>query len=254
MEAFVPFIIVCPLVFAAGFVDAIAGGGGLISLPAYLIAGLPVHAALGTNKLSSCMGTALATARYARHGFVNLRRSIVCAAVALLGSTLGANIALMVSDGAFKIIMLVVVPLTALYLLRRKDFGEERRPYPGARTLALCTAIAFSLGIYDGVYGPGTGTFLILLFITVAHLSLDEAAGTCKVVNLTTNVAALAVFLSHGTVWLALGLTAGVCNMVGAWIGTSFFMGKGIGIVRPLMLCVLAVFFCKLLWDLIAGA
>ena len=246
-------MIVCPLVCAAGFVDAIAGGGGLISLPAYLIAGLPVHTALGTNKMSSCMGTALATGRYARHGFVNLRRSLLCAAFALVGSTVGANVALMVSDGTFRIIMLVVVPLTALYLLRRKDFGEERAPYPRVRTLVLCVAIALSLGIYDGIYGPGTGTFLILLFMTVAHLSLDEAAGTCKVVNLTTNVAALTVFLTHGTVWLALGLTAGIFNMIGAWVGTSFFMGKGVRIVRPLMLCVLAVFFVKLLWDVVSG-
>lgn len=254
MEALLPFIIVCPLVCAAGFVDAIAGGGGLISLPAYLIAGLPVHTALGTNKMSSCMGTALATLRYARHGFVNLRRSAICAACALVGSVLGANVALMVSDGIFRIIMLVVVPLTALYLLRRKDFGEERTPYSQGRTTALCMGIAFALGIYDGIYGPGTGTFLILLFMTVAHLSLDEAAGTCKVVNLTTNVAALTVFLAHGTTWVALGLTAGLFNMLGAWLGTSFFMGKGIRVVRPLMLCVLAVFFVKLLWDVLAGA
>lgn len=254
METLLPFVIVCPLVFAAGFVDAIAGGGGLISLPAYLIAGLPVHAALGTNKMSSCMGTALATFRYARHGFVNLRRSVICAAVSLVGSALGANVALMVSDEAFRVVMLVVVPLTALYLMRRKDFGEERPPFPHRRTLALCAAISFALGIYDGVYGPGTGTFLILLFMTVAHLSLDEAAGTCKVVNLTTNVAALAVFVLHGTAWVALGLVAGLFNMLGAWVGTSFFMGKGVRIVRPLMLGVLAVFFVKLLWDVVAGA
>ena len=191
MEALLPFLIVCPLVFVAGFVDAIAGGGGLISLPAYLISGLPVHTALGTNKMSSLMGTSLATWRYARHGFVNLRRSAVCAAFALVGSALGANVALLVSDGVFKLIMLVVVPLTGCYIMFHKGFGEAREPLAPTRTLALCTAISFAMGLYDGFYGPGTGTFLILLFLAAAHLTLDEAAGTAKVVNLTTNVGGL---------------------------------------------------------------
>ena len=220
MEALLPFLIVCPLVFVAGFVDAIAGGGGLISLPAYLISGLPVHTALGTNKMSSLMGTSLATWRYARHGFVNLRRSAVCAAFALVGSALGANVALLVSDGVFKLIMLVVVPLTGCYIMFHKGFGEAREPLAPTRTLALCTAISFAMGLYDGFYGPGTGTFLILLFMAAAHLTLDEAAGTAKVVNLTTNVAAFSVFVLHGTVWLPLGLTAGLFNMAWvAWLG-----------------------------------
>ena len=254
MEALLPFLIVCPLVFVAGFVDAIAGGGGLISLPAYLISGLPVHTALGTNKMSSLMGTSLATWRYARHGFVNLRCSAVCAAFALVGSALGANVALLVSDGVFKLIMLVVVPLTGCYIMFHKGFGEAREPLAPTRTLALCTAISFAMGLYDGFYGPGTGTFLILLFMAAAHLTLDEAAGTAKVVNLTTNVAAFSVFALHGSVWLPLGLTAGLFNMVGAWIGTSFFIGKGVRVTRPIMLVVLAVFFVKLIWDLVAGA
>ena len=255
MEAlapFVPYLIVCPLVFVAGFIDAIAGGGGLISLPAYLIAGLPVHTALGTNKLSSCMGTALATLRYARHGFVNVRRAAVCAAFALAGSALGANLALLIAEDAFKAIMLVVVPLTAFYVMRHRDFGAEaREPLPWARTLLLCAGISFTLGVYDGVYGPGTGTFLTLAFMSLAHLPLNDATGTCKVVNLSTNVAAVTVFLANGTPWIALGLTAGAFNMVGAWLGSSLFMGKGVRAVRPVMLAVLAVFFVKVALELL---
>lgn len=255
MEAlgpFVPFLIVCPLVFVAGFIDAVAGGGGLISLPAYLIAGLPVHTALGTNKLSSCMGTALATLRYARHGYINARRSVVCAAFALAGSALGANLAMLIADDVFKAIMLVVVPVTAFYVMRHRDFGiGEREALSWGRTVALCAAVSFGLGIYDGVYGPGTGTFLTLAFISLTHLPLDEATGTCKVVNLSTNVAALTVFLLHGTPWLALGITAGLFNMVGAWLGSSFFMGKGVQAVRPVMLAVLAVFFVKIVLELL---
>lgn len=257
MEAlapYVPYLIVCPLVFVAGFIDAIAGGGGLISLPAYLIAGLPVHTALGTNKLSSCMGTALATLRYARHGFVNIRQSLLCAAFALVGSTIGANIALMIADDVFKVIMLVIVPLTALYVMKRKDFEQAEHPLPPLQTIALCIAISFALGLYDGFYGPGTGTFLIIGYMTLAHLKMADAAGTCKVVNLSTNIAAVAVFLSNGTPWVALGVTAGVFNMVGAWLGTGFFMGKGIKVVRPVMLLVLTIFFVKIVLELLGVA
>lgn len=250
MDQLAVYLIVCPLVFVAGFIDAIAGGGGLISLPAYLIAGLPVHSALGTNKLSSCMGTALATLRYARHGFVNVRRSLACATVALVGSAVGANVALLIDDRVFKVIMLIVVPLTALYVLRRKGFGEQLPPLSSRRTLAVCMASSLALGLYDGLYGPGTGTFLMVLFMSVAHLSLDEAAGTCKVVNLTTNVAALVVFVSHGTTLVTLGLVAGAFNMVGAWLGSGYFMGKGIRAVKPVMLTVLVIFFVKLAGEL----
>lgn len=248
------YLIVCPLVFVAGLVDAIAGGGGLISLPAYLMSGLPVHMALGTNKMSSCMGTALATLRYARRGFVRPGRAAICAAAGLAGSVAGARVALALDDGAFKAVMLVVVPATAAYVMLHRRLDAEKEPLPAGRTLLLCAAISVSLGAYDGFYGPGTGTFLTLAYMGLAHLGLSEAAGTCKAVNLTTNAAALAVFLMHGTVLLPLGLTAGLFNMAGAWVGTSCFIGKGAGAVRPVMLAVLAVFFVRLLADVLGGA
>ena len=251
MPAF-PFLVVCPLVFIAGFIDAIAGGGGLISLPAFLIAGLPSHVALGTNKLSSCMGTALATWRYAQKGYINVRRSAVCAAVALVGSVAGAKLVLMIDDGAFKIVMLVIVPLVALYVLTHKALDEvDGDPLPARTTLVICAASSLAIGVYDGFFGPGTGTFLMLAFMRLARLKVSEAAGTCKVVNLTTNIAALAVFLTSGVTWVALGFTAGLFNMAGAWLGVNFFVGKGIRAVRPIMLVVLAIFFVKLLVDIL---
>lgn len=251
MATLATYLIVCPLVFVAGFVDAIAGGGGLISLPAYLMSGLPVHLALGTNKMSSCMGTALATLRYARHGFVRPGRAALCAALGLAGSVAGARAALALDDEAFKVVMLVVVPLTAAYVMFHKRLDAEKEPLPAGRTLLLCAAISLSLGAYDGFFGPGTGTFLTLAYMGVAHLGLSEAAGTCKSVNLTTNAAALGVFLASGSVLVPLGLAAGLFNMAGAWLGTGFFMGKGVRAVRPVMLVVLAVFFVRLLADVL---
>ena len=158
----VTYLIVCPLVFLGGFVDAVAGGGGLISLPAYMIAGLPVHNAIATNKLSSAMGTSVATAKLALDRYIPWKKALPCVIAALIGSGIGARLALMVTDAVFKRIMLVVLPLTAFYILRKKDFSEKPDPLPFWPTLLLSVSIALVIGMYDGFYGPGTGTFLIL--------------------------------------------------------------------------------------------
>ena len=114
------YLIICPLVFLAGFIDAIAGGGGLISLPAYLFAGLPVHNAIATNKLSSTMGTTISTLKYAKNGFINYKRAIPCVFFALFGASIGANLALIISDKFFIIIMLIILPFIAFYVLKSK--------------------------------------------------------------------------------------------------------------------------------------
>lgn len=248
------FIIICPLVFLAGFVDAIAGGGGLISLPAYLIAGLPVHNAIGTNKLSSGMGTAVATLKFARSGFIPWKQASVCVVLALVGSTAGAKLALLLGDRIFKIIMLVVLPLTAAYVLHGKALKEteEREPYPFRKTMLISAAAALVIGMYDGFYGPGTGTFLLLILTGVAHMELREANGITKAINLSTNVAALAVYLTSGKVLLMLGLVAGVFSIAGNYIGARFFSNKGAKSVKPVILVVLTIFFIRVLSEIVS--
>ncbi|MCD8224412.1 MAG: sulfite exporter TauE/SafE family protein [Clostridiales bacterium] len=246
------FMIICPLVFLAGFVDAIAGGGGLISLPAYMIAGLPVHMAIGTNKLSSGMGTSVATWRFSRKGYICWKQAIVCVVCALVGSATGANIALLISDAYFKMIMLVILPLTAAYVLHCRSFDIQKTPYSMEKTTALSMAVALVIGVYDGFYGPGAGTFLILLLTAVAHMPLRSANGVAKVINLTTNISALAVYLLNGKVILALGLTAGCFSVVGNYAGTCFFSHWGAKSVKPLMLTVLVIFFVKVCSELVA--
>lgn len=245
-----PFLIVCPLVFFAGLVDALAGGGGLISLPAYLIAGLPVHYAIGTNKLSSGMGTALATFRYARQGYIHWRLGGCCAVLALVGSASGAKLALLIADDIFTLLMLIILPLTGLYLLRGKALKEPGLPYSARKTTLISMGIALVIGVYDGFYGPGTGTFLILLLTGAAHLPLSSANGIAKVINLTTNLSALALFLVHGKVLLPLGLAAGAFSLLGNYLGTRCFDRGGARVVRPLMILVLGIFFCKVLGEL----
>ena len=247
------FLIVCPLIFIAGFIDSIAGGGGLISLPAYLISGLPVHTCIATNKLSSSMGTVISTGRYVRAGYVDLRLSVFCVAAALVGASLGANLALMIDDTLFRMLMLVILPLTAFYVLRKKDLfaGSQRDDLPFARLAALASVIAFVLGMYDGFYGPGTGTFLILVFTGLAHMSLSSANGIAKVINWVTNITSMAVFLTNGRVLLPLGLTAGCFSIAGSYIGTRFFDSRGAKIVRPVMIGVLIIFFIKVILELV---
>lgn len=244
------FLIVCPLVGLAGFIDAIAGGGGLISLPAYLIAGLPPHAAIGTNKFGSCCGTVVATWQFARHGFIRWKQAVPVVALALVGSWLGARLALMVDPGTFKIIMLVILPLTGVYVLNKKALQASNPPYSVRRTMLIVALLSFVIGVYDGFYGPGTGTFLMLLLTAVAHVSLNEAAGLTKVINLSTNVAALAVFLTHGVVWMPLALAAAAFSVVGNYMGAKYFVSKGTGFVKPVIIIVLSLFFVKLCYEL----
>ena len=246
----IQYLIVCPLIFLASFVDAVAGGGGLISLTAYLIAGLPAHNAIATNKLSSSLGTAFATARYARDGFIPWRKALGCVAFALIGSACGAELALLIDERVFRIAMLVVLPVTAIYVFRSKALIAEKEPLPFGKTVVISCSVALLLGVYDGIYGPGTGTFLILLLTAAAHMSLDNAQGTAKLINLSTNLAALGVFIVNGQVIYALGLVAAVFSVAGSFVGTRCYEKGGSKAVKPIMICVLAIFFVKVIIEL----
>ncbi|MCD8083585.1 MAG: TSUP family transporter [Clostridiales bacterium] len=247
------FLIVCPLTFLAGVVDSIAGGGGLISLPAFLIAGVPVHFAVGTNKLSSSMGTVISTARYVRHGYIRGREAIRIAVfavlAALIGSTVGSTLSLMVSEQLLKNMMIVILPVVAYYVLRNKNLDEAsgREPLSTPLTLAVTVLAAFVIGCYDGFYGPGTGTFLILALTGAARLDLKRAEGLTKVINLTSNVTALVNFMINGKVDYRLGLCAGCFCIVGHYLGAGLVVHNGQRIVRPMLLVVLAILFVKIL-------
>lgn len=244
------YLIICPLLFLAGFIDAIAGGGGLISLPACMLAGLPAHQAIGTNKLSSLMGEGVSTFEYARSGYVHWKRALLGAVIAVITSTIGAKLALQVSDKSFQIIMLILLPLIAVYVLRSKTLKESKETYSNAKTAALYLIIATVVGIYGGFYGPGTGTFLLLLLLGVAHVSLQEAAGTTKVISLIVDLMSILVFSQEGQVRITLGITAGIFSMAGNYVGVRFFKKKGVKFVKPLICIVLTIFFIKIIYEI----
>lgn len=242
------FLIVCPLIFLAGFVDAIGGGGGLISLPAYLLAGVPIHQAIATNKLSSACGTALATARFIKSGLVNWKLAIPTILLAMLGSSLGANASLAMDEGVMEQVLIFVLPVAAFIVLNPRLFRDNDAQLKlDAKTWITALVSSLIVGFYDGFYGPGTGTFLIIAFTVFAGLSLRSANAQAKVINLTTNITSLAIFLMNGQVIFLLGIAAALCNMIGGYLGAGLALSKGSRITRPVIILVLGLLLLKVL-------
>lgn len=243
------FLIICPLLFLAGLVDSIGGGGGLISLPAYLLAGLPAHNAIATNKLSSTCGTSLTTIRFLKSGLINLRLAIPSVVAAFMGSSLGARLSMQMEEQVMKTVLFIVLPVSALIVMNRhlfRDSGGENTAV-NRKTMAVCVLSALVIGGYDGFYGPGTGTFLIIAFTAFAKMNVRSANAQAKVINLTSNITSLAVFLLGGQVVILLGLAGSACNMLGNYIGSGLALTKGAKIVRPVILAVLLLLFLKIL-------
>ena len=171
----------------------------------------------------------------------------MCSIVALFASSLGARLTLLLDEKIFSCVLLVILPLTAFYVFRAKDLSPTGAPRGRFEMYLIAILASIVIGIYDGFYGPGTGTFLLLILTGVARMKLTEANGLTKAINLSTNVAALAVLMFYGKVLLALGLIAGLFNMLGNYLGTRSFISGGSKIVRPLIILVLAIFMIKII-------
>ena len=238
------FLIVCPLLFLGGLVDAIGGGGGLITLPAYMLAGVPVHQAIATNKLSSTCGTTLATIRFIREGLVNWRLAVPTVIMAVIGSSLGANVSLAVSADVMEKVLIFVLPVVAIVVLSPKLFrdGDDELKLSGKTW-----AVAIGASLLVGFYGPGTGTFLIIAFTVLAGINPRRANAQAKIINLSSNIAGLAVFILNGQVFFPLGIAAAVCNMAGNYVGAGLAITKGSRITRPVIILVLGLLFMKIL-------
>lgn len=245
--------LIFPLVFLAGFVDSIAGGGGLISLTSYLAIGLPSHMALGTNKFSSSLGTSIATYRFAKNKHIQWETAAFSFVGSLAGSAIGAQIALLIDERILSYLVIGIVPFVAVFLLLKKDIGEKEKQLSTARSAALAVLIGLIIGAYDGFFGPGTGTFLIMAFTSVLGLSLLKACGNAKVVNLASNIAALATFLFNGNVYFLLAVPCAACGILGNYLGAGMAMKRGAKVVRPMMLFVIVLLLVKIVWDLFQG-
>lgn len=246
----VKLILLCAAGFTAAAVDAIAGGGGLISLPSILAAGVPPHFALGTNKIASTFGACTSAYTFTRLGkvFIPLIRfTVPCTFV---GSVVGVLTALKIGQGFLKIIILVLVFATAVYTIVKKDFGNEDKFTGLTRKNILQGCIfAFSLGFYDGFFGPGTGSFLIFLFIKIYGFDFTIAAGNSKVLNFVSNITSLAMFAVNGKIYYMVGIPMALVMIAGARVGSKIAIKNGAKVIKPIFVTIAAVLTLKLLFD-----
>ena len=242
--------LVCVGVFCASFMDAIGGGGGIISVPSYLLAGIPAHLALGTNKLSSCIGTVASTVRYVANGYADWGLGIPSIALALVGAHLGTRLQLMMDEQFLKILLLFVLPVIAVVILKQKHLPEQRGEMNEWARRAIVWSASLVIGAYDGFYGPGTDTFLLLVFCYLAKVDVRTASGNVKLVNLASNVGALATSLAAGKVLIPLGLVSAVFATAGQYLGAGLALKNGSKIVRPVILVVLTLLAGKVLLEL----
>ena len=238
-------------VFLASFVDAIGGGGGIISLPTYLLAGLPTHFALGTNKLSASIGTAASTFRYIKNGYADWGLGIPSVILALLGASFGTSLQLMIDEKYLKYMLLLVLPAVAFVMLRQKQLPEERGKIAPWKQRLIVWGASLVIGTYDGFYGPGTGTFLLLIFCNFAKLDVRTASGNMKLVNFASNIGAVITSLMAGKALIAMGLITSVFSMAGHYIGAGLTIKNGSKIVRPVIFVVLALLAVKVVIELL---
>lgn len=236
---------------AAGTVDAIAGGGGLLTVPALLWAGLPPHLALGTNKGQSVFGSFAALLRFARAGMVDGGRAKVTFPLGLAGSLAGAALVLALPPAALRPVVLALLVLAAAFAALRRPLPvavEVRPPRTGAR--AVAGAIALAVGAYDGFFGPGTGTFLIVAFVALLGDGLTRASAGAKVVNFASNLAAVALFASRGVVAWKIALPMAAGQLAGGWVGAHLAIRRGDVLVRRVVVAVTLALAAKLAWDM----
>jgi uncharacterized membrane protein YfcA len=236
----------------AGFVDAVAGGGGLVQLPALLIgiSNKPIPMILGTNKIPSIFGTSSAAASYFKKVRPDLRLTLSMAIPALIGSVAGAHLASHFPTSVFHPLILTLLVLVGIYTWRKPNLGlNENLRYSASTRLWIVAACGLLIGFYDGLFGPGTGTFLVFLLVIVVGYEFLKASATAKLVNISTNFGAIVTFQITGHIWWKLGLALAFANVTGALIGSRLAIRGGSPLVRKIFLLVVAALIAKLSYD-----
>ncbi|MBI3416150.1 MAG: TSUP family transporter [Verrucomicrobia bacterium] len=234
--------------FVAGFVDSIAGGGGLITVPALLSLGLSPTDALGTNKLQSTFGSASATWHYARAGVMDLRACRLGLIFTCVGALLGALAVQLISKKFLELAIPVLLIVIAAYTILRPQFGEQdARPRMKPNSFALLFGL--TLGFYDGFFGPGTGSFWAMACVLVLGQNLLAATGYTKAMNFASNLASLAVFIVGGKVHYGAGLVMGIGQLMGARLGSKTVLKRGVKFIRPVFIGIMLVLTAKLIYQ-----
>jgi uncharacterized membrane protein YfcA len=246
-------IFLCAFAFLAGFIDAVAGGGGLVQVPALfvLMPGVPAATLLGTNKFASIWGTLLATYQYSRQVPMEWRATLPTCAAALLFGYVGAQTVAVVPAEFLRPLVLVLLVGVLAWTLWRKDLGALHAPkLTHSQQLWVGLATGTVIGFYDGFFGPGTGSFLIIAFVGLFGFSFLAASASAKAVNVITNGAALGYFVTHGHVLYAVAAPMALCNVAGSWLGTKLALRLGSRFVRIVFVVVVSALLARYAWDL----
>jgi uncharacterized protein len=232
----------------AGFVDSIAGGGGLITIPVLLNIGLPPELALGTNKLQATFGSGSATWHFARARLIDWRSARLGVVFTLIGSLVGTSLVRLLPSSVLREVIPWLLIGISLYMILQPKLGSEKR---AARMQASSFYVLFGLaiGFYDGFFGPGTGTFWAMAFMLVLGFEMTRATAHTKLMNFTSNVASLAVFMAGGHCHLAGGFSMGLGQLIGARLGSKAVIHKGAGFIRPVFVTVAILITLRLLWQ-----
>ena len=238
--------------FLAGFIDSVAGGGGLIQLPALLIflPQAPVAHLLGTNKLASIAGTSIAVVQYARHVGINWRATLPATISAFILSFLGARTAAILNTEIMRIVVLVLLVVIAIFTFIKKDFGTVHAPkLTHAMQFIFSMGAGLTIGFYDGFFGPGTGSFLIFVFVGIFGFNFLSASASAKFINFATNLSAMLYFAFTDNILYGLAIPMAVFNILGSFAGTRLAILKGSRFVRVVFLLVVAGMILKLAYD-----
>ncbi|MEP9389106.1 TSUP family transporter [Mesorhizobium sp. KR9-304] len=234
--------------FAAGFIDSIAGGGGLIAIPALLLAGFPPAETLGTNKLQGLFGTGSAALHYASKGQLDVKRQLPWAALAFAASGAGALVATSIPGDALRLALPFVLVAIALYFALKPDMDDADRAQRVTPMLFGLSVVPL-VGFYDGVFGPGTGSFLMLAFVSLAGYGVLKATVHTKFLNFATNLGGFAAFAAAGVVSWKVGLIMGAAQFLGARIGSGLAIRNGARLIKPLLVLTCVALAVRLLVD-----
>jgi uncharacterized membrane protein YfcA len=250
--------LLCVFAYCAGMIDAVVGGGGLIQIPALInvLPGATQDATIfGTNKFSSVWGTSLAARSYVGKVAIPWKLVLPASISAFAMSFIGAATVSSIPQGLLRPLVLVLIVVMAIYIFRKKDFGAVQRPIEiGTRERVLSVLIGGGIGFYDGLFGPGTGSFLIFLFIRYFAFDFLQASASAKFVNIATDIAALLFFVPTGKVLYAIAIPMAIFNMLGAYTGTWVAMKRGTPFIRGLFLFLLIILILKLAYDMVKPA
>ena len=234
--------------FLGGFIDAIAGGGGLITLPAIMAMGVPPHLALGTNKLQGVFGSFTATLNFTKKGLINYKECFIGIVFTFIGAAIGATLILFLNANFLKIIIPFLLIAIFIYTLFMPKIGKSDRAAKMNERL-FYVIFGLVLGFYDGFFGPGAGSFWIFAMVALIGLNLKKAVAHTKALNFTSNIVALGVFMAGGQILWLVGFLMAVGQILGAYFGSNLVIKKEVKFIRTMFLIVVAATICKLLFD-----